>query len=130
MNFSFTEIKNKELHRVVSTAIIHKDGKYLIAKRNPNRKVYPGKWSVLGGGLEMDDYINFPKTTSEHWYFAIEKSLRREIKEETGLEVDKLKYLLDLAFVRPDGMLVVILSYYTNWKSGEVELNEESVDYK
>lgn len=123
------EIQNKELHRIVSTAIIYKDGKYLILQRSKNKKVFPGKWTVPGGGLETDDYINLPKTTSDHWYFSIEKSLRREIKEETDLEVGKLKYLLDITFIRPDGIPVLILSYYCDYKSGEVKLDEDAIDY-
>lgn len=123
------EIQNKELHRIVSTAIIYKDGKYLILQRSKNKKVFPGKWTVPGGGLETDDYINLPKTTSDHWYFSIEKSLRREIKEETDLEVRKLKYLLDITFIRPDGIPVLILSYYCDYKSGEVKLDEDAIDY-
>jgi len=124
------EIQNIELHRVVATAIIHKNGKYLIIQRNPNKKVFPGRWTVPGGGLEVSDYINTPKTTPDAWYFAIENSLKREIKEEVGLEVGKLKYLLDYVFIRPDNIPVVILSYYSDWKSGEVKLNEENKDYK
>lgn len=124
------EIQNIELHRVVATAIIHKNGKYLIIQRNPNKKVFPGRWTVPGGGLEVSDYINTPKTTPDAWYFAIENSLKREIKEEVGLEVGKLKYLLDCVFIRPDNIPVVILSYYSDWKSGEVKLNEENKDYK
>lgn len=123
------EIQNKELHRIVSTAIIYKDGKYLILQRSKNKKVFPGKWTVPGGGLETDDYINLPKTTSDHWYFSIEKSLRREIKEETDLEVGKLKYLLDITFIRPDGIPVLILSYYCDYKFGEVKLDEDAIDY-
>lgn len=102
----------------------------MILKRSPHKKVFPGRWTVPGGGLEVDDYINTPKTTAIAWYFTIENSLRREIKEETGLEVGKLKYLLDLAFIRPDNIPVVTLSYYCHWKSGEVKLDEDSVDYK
>jgi len=124
------EIQNVELHRVVSTAIIHKDGKYLIVKRSPNKKVFPSRWTVPGGGLEVTDYINTPKTTPDAWYFGIEDSLKREIKEEVGLEVEKLKYLLDLVFIRSDNAPVVTLSYYCDWKSGEVKLNEENVNYK
>jgi len=55
--------------------------------------------------------------------------LRREIKEETGLEVGKVKYLLDLVFIRPDKIPVVTLSYYCDWKSGDVRLDEDSIDY-
>ena len=124
------EIQNKELHRVVSTAIIHKDGKYLILRRSPQKKVFPGRWTVPGGGLVVDDYINIQKTTPDAWYYAITDSLRREIKEETALEVNDLNYLLDLAFIRPDGIPVVTLSYYSDYKAGDVKLNEESCDYQ
>jgi 8-oxo-dGTP pyrophosphatase MutT (NUDIX family) len=138
-------MQNKELHRIVSTAIIYKDGpsfrqaqgklssgqaKYLITKRSPTKKVFSGKWTVPGGGLETDDYVNTPKTTKDHWYFAIEKSLRREISEEVGLKVGKVNYLLDMTFIRPDGIPVVVLSYYCDYKSGKVRLSEESVDFK
>ena len=124
------EIKDRELHRIVSTAIIYKDGKYLLTQRSLKKKVFPGKWTVPGGGLEVDDYINMPKTTKDHWYFAIEKSLRREIKEESNLEVGKIKYLLDLTFIRPDGIPVIVLSFYCPYESGEVKLDEDNIDYK
>lgn len=123
-------MQNKELHRITSTAIIVKDGKYLIIQRNLNKKAFPGKWTVPGGGLETDDYINTAKTTADHWYFAIENSLRREIKEEVNLEVGKLKYLLDIAFIKPGGTPAIILSYYCDYKSGEVKLDEDNINYK
>ena len=121
---------NKELHRITATAIIARNGKYLIIQRSPKKIVFPNKWTVPGGGLETDDYTKTPKTTKECWYFAVENSLRREIKEETGLKVGRLKYLLDIAFIRPDKIPVVILSYYVPYKSGRVKLNEENIDYK
>lgn len=120
---------NKELHRVSSTAIIVRDGKYLITRRSLKKKAFPGMWTVPGGGLEIDDYINAPKTTSDHWYFAVENSLHREIKEEVNLEVGKLKYLLNITFIRSDGLPVLILSYYCDYKPGEVELDKDSIDY-
>jgi len=124
------EIQNKELHRVTSTAIIYQDNKFLITKRSPQKKAFPNKWTVPGGGLETDDYVNSPqKTSAGQWYFAIENSLRREIKEEVNLEVGKLKYLLDLTFVRPDGVPCIVLSYYGAYKSGEIKLDEDSVEY-
>ena len=117
------KIKDNELHRITSTAIIHKSGKYLILKRSPDKKAFPNKWTVPGGGLEVDDYINTPKTTDDLWYFAIEKSLRREIKEESNLEVGKIKYLLDIVFIKPDGTPAIILSFYCDYKSGEVKID-------
>lgn len=124
------EIKDRELHRITSTAIIYKDGKYLLLKRSLKKKAFPGKWTVPGGGLEVDDYINLPKTTKDHWYFGIEKSLRREVKEECNLKVGKMKYLLDIIFIRPDGVPSIILSFYCPYKSGEVKLDEDNTDYK
>ncbi len=119
---------DKELHRIALTAIIHKDGKYLITKRSLKKKAFPGMWTVPGGGLEIDDYVNEPKTTSEHWYGALENALRREIKEEVGLEVGEFTYLLDITYLRGD-VPVVILSYYCPYKSGEVTLDEDSIDF-
>jgi 8-oxo-dGTP pyrophosphatase MutT (NUDIX family) len=123
------EIKDRELHRITSTAIIYKDDKYLLTRRSLDRKAFPGRWTVPGGGLEVDDYINTPKTTEDLWYCAIEKSLRREVKEECNLETGKMKYLLDIAYIRPDGIPVIILSFYAPYKSGEVKLDHESIDY-
>lgn len=123
------KIKNKELHRVAATAIIRKNGKYLIIQRSKNKKAFPGKWTVPGGKIEADDYINLPKTTSDHWYFAIDKALRREIKEETGLEVRDLKYLCDMTFIHPDGIPGIILSFYADWKRGVVKLDEDNINY-
>ena len=123
------EIKDQELHRIVSTAIIHKDGRYLILRRSLEKKAFPGKWTAPGGGLEVDDYINTPKTTNDHWYFAVENSLRREIKEECNLEVGKVSYLCDMVFIRPNNVPAVVLSFYCPYKSGEVALDEDNIDY-
>lgn len=123
------KIKHKELHRITSTAIIYKGNRYLITQRSLNEKAFPGQWTVPGGGLETDDYINTPKTTNDHWYFGIERSLRREIIEECNLEVGRMKYLLDIIFIRSDGIPSIILSFYCPYKSGKVKLNEDNIDY-
>ncbi len=123
------EIKYRELHRITSTAIICKDGKYLLVQRSFEKKVFPGKWTVPGGGLEVDDYIGLPTSGAGQWYRAIEKSLVREVMEEVNLEVDKFNYLVDIAFIRPDGIPVIVLSYWADYKRGEVKLNDENIKY-
>lgn len=123
------QIKDREMHRIVSTAIIHKDGKFLITKRSMNKKVFPGKWTVPGGGMAIDDYIDEKPNTDGCWYFAMEKSLRREIAEEVGLKVGKIDYLLDLCFIRPDNVPVITLSFYAPYKSGDVILSEEDTEF-
>ena len=124
------ETQNREMHRIVSTCIVCKEGKYLITKRALTKRAWPGKWTVPGGGLEIDDYVNTPANKSGVWYFALGKSLRREIQEEVGLEVGKISYLLDMTFIRPDNVPVVTLSFYAPYKSGEVKLEDnENIEF-
>lgn len=124
------EIKDKELHRITSTCAIYKGDKYLITKRALHKKVMPGKWTVPGGGLSADDYINTPPSTSSmQWYGALEKSLRREIQEEVNLEIHKPEFLVDLTFIRPDGIPVICFSYFAEYKSGDVVLDEDATEF-
>lgn len=124
-------ISPRELHRIVPTVFIYNaEGKYLLAKRSPNLKIFAGKWHVPGGGISMNDYDHLPSSTPNHkqWYYAIEEGLRREVREEVGLEIGKPEYLLNVAFVRPDGIPVIVLSYYAPYLSGEIVPSEEAVE--
>ncbi len=123
------EIKDKELHRITTTTLVYKpDFTYLITKRAMHKKAHPGKWTIPGGGLSVDDYINSPM--SEHgenlWYNVLEKSLKREIKEEVNLEIGKPEVLVDLTFIRPDGIPVICFSCYTPYVSGEVSIDQDT----
>lgn len=122
-------VSDNELHRIVPTAIVYRDGKFLILKRSEDKKVYPGRWTVPGGGVEVTDYADTPKTSEDGWYYQVEKSLRREIREETGLEASRLHYLLDMVFIRPDKVPVLVLSYYGEAAPGEVTLDGDSSDF-
>ena len=89
-------MENKILHEVVITAIIIKEGKYLIIRRSKNKKRFPGMWTVPGGRLETHDYISTPKQTKEYWYNVLESALIREVKEEVGLAIKNIDYLVRL----------------------------------
>ena len=118
------------LHFVVATAIIVKDNKFLIAKRASHEKAFPNKWTVPGGKLVLHEYGKLPKTAGfPQWYNVVDWVLKKEVREETGLEIGKPKYLCDLVFVRPDGYPVVTLSYWAGYKSGKVRLCKDLVDY-
>lgn len=126
------EIKDKESHRIAVTCIIYnKEGKYLVTKRSPTKKVHPNKWTVPGGGLTTDDYVNRPQTHGNAgWYGAVEEALLREVKEEVNIEIGKATYLLDLTFIRSDGIPVLVLSYYAPYVSDEVKLDADAVEYR
>ena len=51
---------NHYLHEVAITAIIVKDGKYLIIKRVATKRRFPNMWTVPGGKLETSDYTALP----------------------------------------------------------------------
>lgn len=120
--------QNQHLHEVVITAIVVKDGKYLITRRSPNKKRFPGMWTVPGGKLELTDYINTPKHTENYWYNVLEQTLRREVKEETGLEIDNIEYVTSLATVHADGSPSLVISCVAEHSSGEIKLQEEESD--
>ena len=113
------------LHEVAITAIIVKDGKFLITKRSPNKRRFPNMWTVPGGKLEASDYTSWPKDTHGYWYNVLEKTLRREVKEEVALEIDHIVYLTSLATVHGDGAPSLVISCTAQYASGEVVLQEE-----
>jgi 8-oxo-dGTP diphosphatase len=117
-------------HYVAITGIIIKDGKYLIAKRSPDEKAFPNLWTVPGGKLELKDYIDKPKDTDEHWYNVFEHVLKREVKEETGLDIENIQYLTNMTFIRPDKIPVVIVSLFADHKEGSVTLSDDLTDHK
>ncbi len=126
------EIKDKDLHRIVTTALVYRpDFTYLVTKRAPHKKVMPGKWTIPGGGLEVDDYINTPSSTkgSKQWYGALENTIRREIKEEVNLEIGTPEFFVDYTFIRSDGIPVLGLSYFAPYIDGEVKLDEDATGF-
>jgi 8-oxo-dGTP diphosphatase len=123
-------MEQNKLHEVSVTGIIVKNGKFLITQRALNKRAFPGKWTVPGGRLELEDYISFPKDTSHHWYNVLEKVLKREVKEETGLEIKNIRYLTSMTFIKSSNTPVLIISLYADYSKGEVELDEESIDFK
>lgn len=116
------------LHEVAITAIVVKEGKFLIIRRSKSKKRFPGMWTVPGGKLETKDYLSLPKDTQFYWYNVLEKTLAREVKEEVGLEIENVNYLTSLATVHQDSAPSLVISCLADYKSGEVKLQEEEAD--
>lgn len=117
-----------DLYEIVITAIIVKDGKYLITRRSLDKARFPGMWTVPGGHMETSDFINLPKQTEHYWYNVLEQVLRREVREEVGLEIDNIEYVTSLATVHQDGAPSLVISAMADYKSGEVQLQEGETD--
>ncbi len=122
------DTSNQYLHEVAITAIIVKDGRYLIARRSPNKKRFPGIWTVPGGKIETDDYLKLPKDTEFYWYNVLEQTLRREVKEEVGIEIDNIEYVTSLATVHTDGSPSLVISCMADYVSGKIKLQAEEND--
>lgn len=116
------------LHEVVITAIVVKDGKFLLERRALTKKRFPGKWTVPGGKLEVSDYIAFPKDTKHYWYNVLERTLRREVKEETGIEIKDIEYVTSLAAIHADGMPSLVISCLAGYAGGEITIQPEELD--
>lgn len=121
-------MENQYLHEVAITAIVVKGGKYLITRRSPNKKRWPNQWTVPGGKLEVNDYTSWPKDTHGYWYNVLEKTLRREVKEEVGLEIKNITYVTSLATVHEGSSPSLVISCMADWAGGEVTLQKEECD--
>lgn len=116
------------LHEVAITAIIVRNGKYLIIRRSPTKKRFPSMWTVPGGRLEPKDYMAFPKQTKDYWYNVLENTLAREVTEEVGIEIKNVQYLTSLATVHSDGAPSLVISCLAEYRSGKIKLQAEEAD--
>ena len=102
---------------VVITAIITNKNKFLILKRSPSMEIHPNKWSFPGGKLEKGEDIY--------------DCLSRELKEETGLEIQpELQYISDYTYERPNKDWTLGFCFLVTSESNQVKLSSEFTDYK
>lgn len=124
---SLDEAKQDKLFYFVANVIVFResDGRCLILKRDMREKVHPGKYAVPGGKLEWND-MPLEKPTRMNgdvldFENAVEDLLRREALEEAGVEIgSELKYINSVAFIRPDGIPVVLVKFAAKYRGGEV----------
>ena len=128
---SIDHAKQDKLFYFVANVVVFResDQRCLILKRDSREKVHPGKFAVPGGKLEWGNLdLNKPtRMNGEVFDFedAVEDLLKREVFEEAGIEIEKnLTYINSVAFVRPDGIPVVLVKFAAKYKSGEVKLEK------
>ena len=130
---SLERAKQDKLFYVVANAVVYRsnDGRCLLLRRSEREKVHPGKYCTPGGKLEWSqfDLAHPTRMNGEVIDFenAIEDLLAREVREEAGIEIGKeLRYINSVAFVRPDGIPVVLVKFAAPYASGEVRLEAEA----
>mgnify|MGYP001589189224 CR=1 FL=1 len=130
---SLENAKEDKLFYFVANVVVYResDGRCLILKRSENEKVHPGKFATPGGKLEWKDLplSNPTRMNGEVIDFenAVEDLLKREVMEEAGIEIhNDLKYINSVAFIRPDGIPVVLVKFAAKYKSGEIKLEENA----
>lgn len=109
-------------HLVLINAVVEKNGKILVSQRSWEETHEPGKWTIPGGKVE--------RTKGNVWNI-IEKTLKKEVMEETGVEIeDHAELLTNNTFIRSTGQHVVALVFLCHWKKGEAKPLEDTINAK
>lgn len=85
-----------------------KDGKVLVGMRKGAHA--DSTWCAPGGHLEK----------GESW----EQAARREVLEETGMEIKNVRYCNATNDIYPDGRHYITIQMVADWKSGEAQVLE------
>lgn len=108
--------KSKFYHVIAVTFLIERNGKFLLIKRSKKEDHYGEKWVFPGGKVEKGEDVI--------------KALLREVKEETGLEIQKrAAFLRSYSFTRKNGTSTIGLVFCLKYKSGKVRLDKNSEDF-
>jgi nucleoside triphosphatase len=108
---------------VVVPIIRDEQGSVLLCRMAADRGVFPGQWALPGGGVEAGE--------------RIDEALRREVREELGIEVTDVKALFfkDLLHEKtfPGGekrlIYMVFLLFECRVSSTDLTLNAEFCEY-
>ncbi|MEN2282386.1 (deoxy)nucleoside triphosphate pyrophosphohydrolase [Algoriphagus sp. SE2] len=93
----------------VTCAIIIHQNKILVAKRSSTMS-QSGYWEFPGGKVETDE--------------SMEACLKREIREELGLEIKIKSKLKSSVFEYSPEKVIQLFPFVCDWKSGDLEILE------
>jgi mutator protein MutT len=108
-------IPTKSFYRIGQKAIISNEKNEILLLQRSDKAGAGGKWALAGGALEdTEDPID---------------GIKREIKEETELEVSNIKPFHLFSYTN-DQDAIVIIGYYSKVTSENMVLNWEHDDFK
>lgn len=106
---------NQQSYVVNVEAAIYNSGEYLITERAAAEEHAAGMWSLVGGTVEESD-------EDEN---VLERTVRREIREEVGITVSQeLDYIESRTFVTDTGDRVVNVVFLCQHDGGTAHINE------
>ncbi len=109
-------------HHVIINAVVEKNGRILVSQRSFDEEHEPGKWTIPGGKVE--------KTEGNIWSI-LEATCAREVKEETGVEIEEhIELLANNTFVHSSGKHAIALTFLCHWKSGQPQALEDTIGAK
>lgn len=100
---------------VAVKAMIRKEGKFLIIKKSREEDIAPETLDIPGGRVEFGEQL--------------EEALVREVREETGIDINVLYPTNAWTFTDKDFQLVGI-TFLCEFRSGEIKLSDEHVEYE
>lgn len=112
-------LKEGEYHLSVLAVIKRSDGKYLITKRAEDKAWAAGWWEVSGGAVKSGE--------------SSFEAVKREIREETGLDVSGAKggFLYDYRrdnIKEGDNYFVDVYLFEMEFSESDIHLQEEETD--
>ncbi len=92
----------------VTAAVIERGGKVLIARRKKGDR-FEGRWEFPGGKIEAGE--------------SPEECLRRELREELGVEAETKELLCSVSF-ETSGLSIELMAFRTSLLAGEVRCHD------
>ena len=92
----------------VTAAVIERGGKVLIARRKEGDR-FEGRWEFPGGKIEAGE--------------SSEECLRRELREELGVEIEAPEFLCSVSFETSE-LSIELMAFRTSLPVGEVRSHD------
>ena len=104
-------------HIVLVKGWIQRGDHFLLAQRSSKELHTPGVWSLPGGKIDA---------VTDEVSDIMEETLKAEIREEVGLEVEPRALIYTNAFTRVDDATVVNATFLCRYTSGEARPLEDT----
>jgi len=105
-----TELQGPEPRRAAMLLLVTSDGLLLHHRDDKPGIAHPGCWAGFGGAVEAGE--------------TVQEALRREVTEETGLEIKDPIFLTDAVDHEGDGRLVSLFYAVGDYRPGDIDLRE------